>query len=192
MSPELDQLDIDALLLLYVSGELSADDAAEVDRRVAADAVLAAQLQRVRETQSFVDQTLRVDDEQARLPMSADTAVRRVSRAMKQWQVDRLTKKSMAPVTTPRFRLPVWSYPVGIAAAVIIAVLIWARSLPDAGTNILTPDQIAELHRKNADDLASEFASADGQEVESLDLLTTPEMSKPDDFLDDVFLRSGG
>jgi hypothetical protein len=99
----------------------------------------------------------------------------------------------MAPVASSRFRLPLWSYPVGVAAAIIIAVLIWARSLPDAGQNILTPEQIAELHRKTAEEFQTDFENSYYQEVESQDLLVTRELpSAPDDFVNDVFLRSGG
>jgi anti-sigma factor RsiW len=193
MGSILEQLDQESVVLMYVAGELPAEDAAEVVRRLAADPKLAEELERVTASLAFCEGALSADDEATRLPMSAETAVRRMSRAMKQWQVDRLTKKTMQPGSRQPFRLPVWSYPVGVAVAVIVAMLIWARALPDAGQNQLTPEQLAQIHQKTAEQFQQDWESSFSQEIEAQDLLASRELpNDPEDFANDVFLRSGG
>ena len=192
MASVLEQLDRDAVALMYVAEELSAEDRADIERRISQDSELAQAIERARRDVESFEQALRSEDAQTALPMSADTAVRRVSRAMKQWQVDRLTKQAMQPGARARFRLPVWAYPTGVAVAVIVGALIWARSLPDAGAPRLDPKQIAEMQQKTMDELGNEWQSRWEQDLESYDMLAKQDLPADveDDFAD-IFLRSG-
>lgn len=192
MTPLLEQLDRESMLLMYAADELSAEDRLEVERRVAADSSLAAALEEIRQLNAVCDAALRTEDEQTRLPMSADTAMRRMSRVMKQWQTDQASRKAMAPVPPHRFHLPIWAYPGAVAAAVIVAALIWARMLPDAGENVLTPQQLAEMHQKTADELKRDWDNSLKDELESEDLLARSDQAEQEEFVNDVFLRSGG
>jgi anti-sigma factor RsiW len=193
MTPLLEQLDRESMLLMYAADELSAEDRLEVERRVAADASLAAALEEIRQLNVMCQGALKAEDEQTRLPMSADTAMRRMSRVMKQWQTDQATRKAMAPMAPHRFRLPVWAYPGAVAAAMIVVALIWARMLPDAGEHVLTADEIAEMHLKATEELARDWNSNFRDELESENLLARFDLpADQEEFVNDVFLRSGG
>jgi anti-sigma factor RsiW len=136
MASQLNELDSDALLVLYLAGELANGEKAALERRLAGEPALAAELQRLREAQAFCVDTLKAVDEQGRLPVSEGVAVRRVSRAMQQWHVDRVRA---APSSRKKgLPLPWWSYPVAAAASIIIAFLVWSSRQPL--TNELKPD----------------------------------------------------
>ena len=114
MSSKLNDLDPQSLLVLYVAGELTNGDKVALEKRLAADPALAADLERLREAQVVCADALRDGDDQIRLPVSEGVAVRRVTRAMAQWQVDRAR---MVPANTPKgWRIPWWAYPTAAAA----------------------------------------------------------------------------
>src|SRR5207237_9735977 len=99
-----------------------------VGRRRAIEPALVAELTRLREAQEFCAGTIKSVDDQARLPVGEGVAVRRVSRAIQQWQVDRIRT---TPATKKRgLPLPWWSYPTAAAAAIIIGFLIWSSRQP--------------------------------------------------------------
>jgi len=121
----LNQLQSDeALLMMYVAGELSAEDRARVEQRLADDAGLRAELERVRELNGFVDESLAGLDVGARLPVSEGVAVRKVGRVMRQWQTDRMAPHEPEE-PADQLRFPWWSYPLTTAAAILIAFLVW-------------------------------------------------------------------
>jgi anti-sigma factor RsiW len=193
MTPLLEQLDRESMLLMYAADELSLEDRLEVERRVAADAALAAALAEIQQLNALCDGALTSEDKQTRLPMSADTAMRRMSRVMKQWQTDQAHRKAMAPVAPHRFRLPIWSYPGAVAAAVIVAALVWARMLPDAGERVLSADEIAAMHQKTTDELSRDWYNQFREELESESLLARMDsQQEQEEFVNDVFMRSGG
>jgi hypothetical protein len=43
---------------------------------------------------------------------------------MRQWQVDRLNRQTVV-VPVARTKVPVWAYPIGVAAMLVIGALIW-------------------------------------------------------------------
>jgi len=122
MAGQMNDLYSDSLLVLYLAGELANGEKAALERRLANEPALAAELQRVRDAQAFSVQAIQAADAGARLPVGEGVAVRRVSRAMQQWQVDRV--RATPPLR--RRKLPWWSYPVAAAASIIIAFLIWS------------------------------------------------------------------
>ena len=149
MSGQLNDLDNDSLLVLYISGELSNGDKAAFERRLAGEPALAAELEKLRAAAAFCFDGLAAADATANLPVGEGVAVRRVSRAMKQWQVDRVVA-SAAAAKKKGLPLPWWSYPVAVAASVIIAFLVWSSRqsvtniAPDPGATVNTsgdPDQ---------------------------------------------------
>jgi anti-sigma factor RsiW len=124
MSGQLNDLDGDSLLMLYVSGELSNGEKAALERRLASEPALAAELEKLRAAQAFCAEAFAAADATATLPVGEGVAVRRVSRAMQQWQVDRI--RVAAPTQKKGLPLPWWSYPVAVAASVIIGFLVWS------------------------------------------------------------------
>ena len=124
MSSQRNDLDSDALLVMYVNGELANGEKAALERRVASEPALAAELQRVRDAQSFFADSIRDADAGAKMPVGEGVAVRRVSRAIQQWQVDRI--RSTPPAQKKGLPLPWWSYPVAVAASLIIGFLVWS------------------------------------------------------------------
>jgi anti-sigma factor RsiW len=115
----------EALLLMYLAGELPEADRAEVERMLAVDAGLRDQLERLREAQDWFSEEMATGDSSARLAVSEGAAVRRVGRAMRQWQARRAAS-APAPVAAPAgLRYPWWAYPLAAAASVVIAFLVW-------------------------------------------------------------------
>ena len=139
MGSQLNDLDNDSLLVLYVHGELTNGDKAALEKRIANEPALAAELQRVREAHGFLTQTMQSFDTSGRMPVGEGVAVRRVSRAMQQWQVDRI--RTAPPAQKKGLPLPWWSYPVAVAASLIIAFLVWSSRQPVTGQ--LDPEQVA-------------------------------------------------
>ncbi|HEV2296773.1 MAG TPA: hypothetical protein VGR35_23225 [Tepidisphaeraceae bacterium] len=124
MQSLLHQLENDAILLLYMDDELSAVDRAEVEQMLGSDAGLRADLERLRGLRDETAAILAAADASARLPVSENVAVRRATRMIWQWQLE---KAHAAPVEQPlrELRFPWWSYPLTTAAALLIAFLVW-------------------------------------------------------------------
>jgi len=150
-----EQLDIESQMVLYIAGELTNGAKAAFEKRLASDPKLADDLAKLREAQVFCADTMRSGDEQMRLPVSEGVAVRRVGRAIAQWQVDRARNVTVAAKTR---RIPVWAYPAAAAAVLIIGFLIWSSrqpiALPPAGEELA-----AAVSRPSVDD------QNDGQEA---------------------------
>src|SRR3954471_4165779 len=116
MGSTINNFDRESLVMLYAAGELSAEDQKRGDQMLANDPALRAQLDELNAAQQVMTASFSQAD--AKLPMPAPMAssVRNVSRAMKQWHVDRLNAKS-APVARHGRRFG-WMYSIGAVAAV--------------------------------------------------------------------------
>ncbi len=114
----------EAILLMYLADELSAEDRAEVEQLLGSDGSMRAELDRLRGLRDGTVAALAGLDATTRLPVSQSVAVRRATRMMRQWQIDRAhAPPPEAPIRELRF--PWWSYPLTTAAAVLIAFLVW-------------------------------------------------------------------
>jgi len=153
MPIESEQLDRDALLMLYAADELSPAQAAELEGQLAADPSLAAQLQRIRDLLSHADDAVRAIDEAQRLPVSTAVAARSAARIMQQWSVDRLRNRVTAEKKVTG--VPWWIYPSAAAAVLIVGFLIWSgrQEVPSMPSLNPTPDSVA----------TAESAPVDGQ-----------------------------
>jgi anti-sigma factor RsiW len=187
----LEQLDRESLLLMYLGEELSQADREEIERRLSADPGLAATLSEMRALQYGSDLSLSSSDARTALPMTCETAVRRASRAMKQWQVDRLHKPPAGMPTKMHFRLPWWSYFVGVAASIIIGVLVWSSNIPEAGEHKLSAQEIKKQQEELAQDLEDQLRQGWYQEADfavgSQQFVMRDQ--NPDDLMSDVFMR---
>jgi anti-sigma-K factor RskA len=115
----------EVILLMYLAGELPAVDRQEVAQMLASDAVLRGELERLRETQAALEHELASLDQSEPIS-SAEIAVRRVGRAMRQRQVDLAVQAARnRHSAVRRAGVPFWVYPSAAAAAVLVAFLIW-------------------------------------------------------------------
>jgi len=124
----------EALLLMYLTGELPAEDRAEVDQMLANDSGLRAHLAGIESAYSQAMGVLSKLDQDKSAEAGENHAIRQASRAMKQWQVDRLNRQTLV-VQPARPKVPVWAYPIGVAAMLVIGSLIWWGGQPDAPPN---------------------------------------------------------
>src|SRR5271156_6796181 len=125
----------EAILLMYLANELRAEDRREVEQMLAGDPALAAELHQIRAAQEAVMAAIGALDQSAPLRVSTPVATRQISRLMKQWHVDRLTRR---PAVTEKksLRFPWWAYPAAsaaTAAGLLIALMVWWGMKPDNG-----------------------------------------------------------
>lgn len=114
----------EAILLMYLAGELPAEERAEVDQMLAADREMRDALERLRGAHDAFDAAMPALDRATRLPAPESVAVRRVVRAMNRWHAARVANPPKAP-PVPTLRYPWWAYPMAAAASVVIAFLVW-------------------------------------------------------------------
>jgi hypothetical protein len=132
----LEHLDIDALLLAYLAGELADDERARVGHMLAADRSLGTRLDALRAAFADVDAALRAADAAEPLAVPASASARRFGRAIRARQA----RDAAAPPAgraaahdqpaRRRFRIPGWAYPIATAAAVVLAYTAWWRIQP--------------------------------------------------------------
>jgi hypothetical protein len=138
MPSTLDQLDVESTLLMFLAGELPAEDQAAVARRIETDPQLRAQLDELRSAYGGVEDAIAAADAGERVTLPEATAARRVGQAVRSWHARRLANPPERELGG-RLRLPPWAYAAAsIAAAVIVALGIWGlRS--DNSTIVLKP-----------------------------------------------------
>lgn len=125
----------EAVLLMYLAGELPPEDRAEVEQLLSVDAGLRRELDSLRAAETFMTLAMSTADGFAMPPVTEaarqSAAVRRVSRAMVRSRLER-EHASVLPepqTATRAFRLPGWTYPFAAAAAIVIAwVAYWGFS----------------------------------------------------------------
>jgi anti-sigma factor RsiW len=134
MSSLLQQLENnEAVLLMYLAGELPDADRAEVEQMLAADSALRASLAEMTSLHDHMGAVLSQADGEVRLSRQ-ESAVHGVARAMNQCKAEGLrTPAPSAPPSRSRSRIPVWAYPVAAAAVLVIGMMIFSGKHP-AGT----------------------------------------------------------
>jgi hypothetical protein len=132
MKSLLSQLDDDqAVLLMYLAGELSSADVQAVEKRLATDAALRAELDRLGSLEEQVAGTMAMlRDSEPALERRSIAVVRRVGAVMRQWQVTRHTQRARDEqdalrMRKPGRRIPTWIYPVAAVLMVAVGAPIW-------------------------------------------------------------------
>jgi anti-sigma factor RsiW len=150
MSSLLEQLENnEAILLMYLAGELSPADHAEVEQMLQRDDGLRAQLAELTAANQSVTQMLsRQDGVGAPGVSRREAAVRSVSRAFVAARIQQLTyatssiRSGRSPLKLRKFILP-----AAIAAGLVIGVLLWPRTIqlpgPQAPNYVDFPDVFA-------------------------------------------------
>jgi anti-sigma factor RsiW len=131
MSNLLQQLDNDqAILLMYLAGELPEEDRVEVEQRLVNDALLRAAMADLAALQAGTDAALAGERDIA--PARRESAVRRVVRVLAAAHEERLTLAAAATPqeTARRLRLAWWAYPVAAAAILLVGIIIMSNSAP--------------------------------------------------------------
>ncbi len=113
----------EAILLMYLAGELPAEDQAEVEQMLARDPALRAELEEMRALEIHVTGTLAELDGAAALA-GQDASIRRASLAMTRFIAARPQSAPAAPARRA-VRIGWVAYPSAIAAMLLIGVWIW-------------------------------------------------------------------
>jgi len=137
-----------AVLLLYLTDELSGSDRQEVERRLAGDARLAAELAELQAAHSAYLEGMSVLDAATKPAVPLAAAQQRANRAVRQWATRRLANP--LPAARTRHFLPAWAYPAVAAAAVAVAVIWWGVY---PGDKRIEDKQIAETGKGAIDEL---------------------------------------
>jgi len=120
----LKDLNTESLLMLYLADELSAPDRQVVAERLAGDAGMRLELERLSgAVQSFSDHMAALDA----LPLPSESAAtRRIGMAIRQSLADRVVRaEPTAPARVIVARYPWWVYSGAAAAALLVAALGW-------------------------------------------------------------------
>jgi hypothetical protein len=114
----------EALLLMFISGELPAEDRAEVQQMLAGDAGLRDELARIASAYDFAMDSLATLDADRSALAGENHAIRQAKRAMKQWQTDQLLRVPVQ-VSKPARKYPAWAYGSAVAAMLLIGTLTY-------------------------------------------------------------------
>ncbi len=152
----------EAILLMYLAGELSGEDRAEVEQLLASDAGLREEAARLSDVQGKVSQWLAHSDGSLPLVVSEAVAVRNVLRAAREWKL-RGMPAAREPVKS-KLLFPWWAYPSSAAAAILLCFLVWWGAQPDRNgpylavdtpprvvDDRLTPDEMADRLQASID-----------------------------------------
>lgn len=120
----------EAVLLMYLAGELSEEDRAEVERMLAGDPSLRAAAEELRAAQETVQAAIdRLDDAE---PLATEAIVRRTVREMRRYRLAPEAEPAVAPRRFVFARWPVWARVTAAAAAcVVLALGLWGVGLID-------------------------------------------------------------
>ena len=135
------QLDRDSILTLYVADELGHDDRAAVERMLAGDAEMRAELEALRQAWSAADADFVAADERLALPVASQSAERRVSRMLRQWHAESLALGPAKDEGKTGRKFPWWAYPTAAAACLALGALVWWENQPirsDAANSVAT------------------------------------------------------
>jgi hypothetical protein len=133
----------EAVLLMYLAGELPAQDRAEVEQLLATDASLRRELEALSAAHGRVASAIRDLDVAECPPVCDDAAVRQAVRAMWRWELTHARRPAEAPAARG-LRYSWWVYPLASAAVVLLAILVWwgmndtTVGIPDGGSAMPT------------------------------------------------------
>ena len=121
----------EAILLMYLAGELPEEDRLEVEQMLANDPALRAELAELAALQDELTGALaKADRGSPNLPRR-EAVVRQVSRAMAAARLQPL-RTDAVPSETARFRLRIawWAYPIAAAALLVIGIMLLSDNRP--------------------------------------------------------------
>ena len=117
-----DQLDQSSLLLMYLAEELPARERAALEKRLASEKALSAQLDELRQIQARFETQMRHLDA-ASTAYAHAALVGRISHAMQEHGVAQMNRETENLEPRRVLRFPVWAYPIAAAAAVALVYI---------------------------------------------------------------------
>jgi hypothetical protein len=112
----------EAILLMYLAGELPAQDLQEVEQMLASDPSFRAELEMLRQTQALAYDSLESLDALTRPPVPPIVAMSQVSDLVHDWAERRRQPVELAP---PRQPIPWWRISTAAAAILVVGSYIW-------------------------------------------------------------------
>jgi anti-sigma-K factor RskA len=119
----------EAVLLMYLAGELPEEDRAEVEQLLATDARLRRERDLLRATIADTNALIATADASGRVPVAESVLVRHTIRAMNEWELNR--PAPLLKVVTSGLRYAWWVYPSSAAAVLFLAALVWWGYRPE-------------------------------------------------------------
>jgi hypothetical protein len=120
----------EAILLMYLAGELPEEDRVEVEQMLASDPALRAELADLAALHDELTGVLAQADGSGDQPRR-EAVVRQVSRAMTAARLQPIRTNS-APAQAARFRLRIawWAYPIAAAALLVVGIMLLSDNRP--------------------------------------------------------------
>jgi len=120
----------EAILLMYLAGELPEEDRVEVEQMLASDPALRAELAELAALQTELTGVMGRADGSGDLPRR-EAVVRQVSRAMAAARLQpRSSKTVAAPVSRFRLHIAWWAYPIVAAALLLVGMMLMSDNRP--------------------------------------------------------------
>jgi hypothetical protein len=158
MSDELNQFENDqAILLMYLADELSAEARAEVEGRLAEDGKLREELESLRVAQGLIWAGLTELDRSTRPPVPESVGERRAGRLVREWA--EAAEKLPAPIPLPRRQVAWVRLSLAAAALLLVGFFLWPGS---SSTNMA----IKKLPSDSTSDVADAPSTEPSQDEE--------------------------
>jgi anti-sigma factor RsiW len=164
MRSVLSQLQDDqAILVMYLADELPGAERAVVEKRLAAEPALRAELESLRITHARIEQSLSHLDSAQPMPATPTAMQWKLSRMIRQWQVDRALHEPEEPLRRGIFLRFAPAYPFVAAAALLLSFIVWWGLRDDqSATGEFADAPIVTQDPSTAP--SEELASVDGQQ----------------------------
>lgn len=117
----------EAVLMMYLSGELPRRDREEVEHLLAHDGGIRAELERLRATMRTIGSALAPEETPAEL--NVDAAILHTQLAVRQWLTETGDNPRSPRQVEKSLPLPWWTYPLAAAASVLLALAVWLVSV---------------------------------------------------------------
>jgi hypothetical protein len=114
----------EAILQMYLAGELPEADRAEVQQMLASDSALRVQLEEVRSAQEAAFTALRDLDAGARPAMTPALARLQIGSMIEEWTQERMRPATIVLPANSR-AIPWWRYTLSAAAALLFGYYVW-------------------------------------------------------------------
>jgi anti-sigma factor RsiW len=133
----------EAILLMYIAGELPEEERREVAQMLASDASLRALHEELREALSAAMVTIERVDDGDPPTLSREVAARQVGRMVRQWHARRLAAPAVLPAQPASRRIPRWVQASAVAAVLAVGLIAWWGFVSDGPVNQPAPGPVA-------------------------------------------------
>jgi anti-sigma factor RsiW len=168
----------EAILLMYLAGELAPHDHQDVELMLQSDPNLRRELGSLQETQQQINQALADLDRQIRPPVPETVATAGVCRMIQQWQEQRERMKSTLVIPRRRLMPRIW-LSLAAAAAIAIGYLVWGAYHPPVAPVAQLPPPVRVEDDEKLGLLESTMNIADG--LADTEVKVAAAMPGPDD-----------